>query len=302
MVKKKTFLQRLINRNFGKTAGDRTFHAFNYLFFALIAIIMIYPFIYVLVKSLTVYKIGADGIPIETFSFAAYQYFIHEKATMMALIRTFIIMFFKVLIALLVTFLMAYPLSKKYLKGRTAISMFMLITMYVSGGVIPTFILIRQTFHWTNNYLTYIIPSCVAAYNVFVVKAFLQNIPESLEEAAIIDGANSFEVFFKIYVPLSGPIVATIGLWEGVALWNNWTTGLYYFTDTSKYVFVSKLRALLSEMSSSASGDGGNQSILAMTENKKMAMIVLGILPILLVYPFVQKYFVKGMLVGSVKG
>lgn len=301
MVGKNNILQRFIKRNFGTSRSDKIFHAINYFIALVFALIMLYPFIYVLVKSLTVYDV-IDGTPKEIFSFAAYNRIIHDQQIIKSLLTTFSLIFFKEIAVFLVTFLMAYALSKKYLKGRKFISMILLITMYVSGGIISMYILITQTLNWRNNYLVYIIPSCVGAYNVFVVKAFLQGIPESLEEAALIDGANPLQILFRIYIPLSGPIIATIGLWEGVALWNDWSTGLYYFTDTSKQVFISYLRGVMTSMSTTTGGDNMDPTIMAMADNIKMAIIVVGVIPILLVYPFVQKHFVKGMLVGSIKG
>lgn len=301
MVDKNSGFQRFLRRNFGTNRSDRTFHTINYILAFIFGFVMIYPFIYVLIKSLTVYEV-VNGTPREIFSFAAYKRIINDQQIIRSLLTTFTLILIKEVTVFFVTFLMAYALSKKYLKGRKILSMMLLITMYVSGGIISTYILITRTLNWKNNYLTYIIPSCVGAYNVFVVKAFLQRIPDSLEEAALIDGANSLQILFRVYVPLSGPIIATIGLWEGVALWNDWSTGLYYFTDTSKQVFISYLRGVMTGMSTTISGDNVDESIMAMGDNIKMAIIVVGVVPILLVYPFIQKHFVKGMLVGSVKG
>ena len=163
--------------------------------------------------------------------------------------------------------------------------------------------MITQVLQWRNNFLVYIVPGLVEAYNVFVIKTYLQGIPDSLEEAALLDGANQFIIFLKIYIPLSGPITATIGLWVGVGLWNNWMTGVLYITNPEMRLLQQLLRdMLISATSTDVTGNGGDTHLMAMADNVKMATIVVGIAPILAVYPFVQKYFVKGMLVGSVKG
>ncbi len=287
---------------FGKTRSNIIFNAINYLVFFIFAFIMLYPFLYVVRESFESIEL-VDGVSTVTYSFAAYKVVLADDSIMRAFITTVVVMGIKVVLTLAVTFMMAYPLSKKNLRGRNAVLVILLITMLFSGGMIPSYILITRDLKWTNNYLVYIVPGLVEAYNVFVIKTYLQGIPESLEEAALLDGANSFQVFLRIYVPLSGPIMATIGLWVGVGIWNNWMTGVLYITDANKRLLQQILRDILIAASSTdVSGNGGNTDLIAMADNVKMAAIVVGILPIVVAYPFVQKYFVKGMLVGSVKG
>lgn len=295
-------VKNFFHRAFGKTPSTIIFNTVNYFIFLLFSVIMIYPFLYVLEKSLQSTAL-INGVPRITYSFAAYSVVLANKEVMTAFFTTVIILIIKVFFTLAVSFMMAYALSKKYLKGRKALIMILLITMLFSGGLIPSYILITQVLQWRNNYLVYIVPSLVDAYNVFVIKSYLQGIPDSLEEAALLDGANNFIIFLVIYLPLSGPILATIGLWSGVGLWNNWMTGVLYITDSDKRLLQQLLRdILISATSTDASGMGGDEHLMAMADNVKMATVIVGIIPIILIYPFVQKYFVKGMLVGSVKG
>ena len=268
MVKKNT-LRVWTRKVFGTSWKNILFNVINYLIFLLFTLVMLYPFLYVLKKSLES-TVLVDGVPQLRFSFASYWVVLQDKEIVRSFITTVIVLVVKVAVQLTIEMMMAYALSKFYLKGRKLINLLLLITMLFSGGMI---------------------------------KSFLQGIPSALEEAAMLDGANSFVIFSKIYLPLCGPIIATIGLWAGVGLWNNWMTGVLYITDSEKRLFQQLLRDILITASSSdASGMGGNDKIMAMADNVKMATVIIGIIPIVVIYPFVQKYFVKGMLTGSVKG
>lgn len=302
MVKFKSGVKAFFRNAFGSQKESVIFNSINYFVFLVFTVIMLYPFLYVLNKSMQSIVL-IDGIPKIKYSFAAYRHVLENDEIVRAFLTTVAVLIVKVFFSLLISFMMAYALSKSYLKGKKVLLMILLITMLFSGGMIPSYILITQVLRWRNNYLVYIVPGLVEAYNIFVIKSYLQGIPDSLEEAALLDGANQFVIFLKIYVPLSGPIIATIGLWTGVGLWNNWMSGVLYITDPNKRLLQQLLRdMLIAATSTDVSGNGGDSHLMAMADNVKMATIVVGILPILAVYPFVQKYFVKGMLVGSVKG
>ncbi len=294
--------RHFLKRTFGKNKGTIVFNTLLYLIFLVITVVMLYPFLYVVVKSLQTRElIGGESQIVLTF--AAYGTVLDDNSYITAFVTTIVVLVVKVILALLVSFMIAYPLSKHYFKGRKAYLVFLMVTMLFSGGMIPNYILITQVLKWRNSYLVYIFPGLIGAYNVFVIKSFLQGIPDSLEEAALLDGANPFVILFFIYVPLSGPIMATIGLWVGVSVMNNWMSGVLYITDENKRLIQNLLRdILLTASSTDVGGWGGDSELMAMAENVKMASIVIGILPIVLMYPFVQKYFIKGMLVGSVKG
>lgn len=292
--------KRFISRYFGRSAGDRTFHIINYALFLLLGAVMLYPFIHVVVESLENVQL-VDGVSKKMYNFAAYKAVLSNVEIVRAFFNTVFVMIAHVAFSLVCTFLGAYPLSKKHFMGRNALLIMLMITMLFSGGLIPTYILYTQVLKWQNNFLVYIIPGAVGAYNVIVVKSFLQGIPESLEEAAKIDGANDFLILIRIYVPLSLPIVATVGLWVGVGTWNNYMTGVLYISDNKMRIMQNILRDMLI-LSSSTDGAGGDSAMMALADNVKMATVVVGIIPVLVVYPFVQKYFVKGVLTGSVKG
>lgn len=302
MVKNKNIFKSFFRSAFGTQKESIIFNSINYFVFLLFTVVMLYPFLYVVEKSMQSIEL-INGVSTVRYSFAAYQHVLENDAIVTAFITTVLVLIIKVFLSLLVSFMIAYALSKPYFKGKKFLSMVLLITMLFSGGMIPSYILITQVLQWRNNYLVYIVPGLVEAYNVFVIKTYLQGIPDSLEEAALLDGANQFIIFLQIYIPLSGPITATIGLWTGVGLWNNWMTGVLYITNPDMRLLQQLLRdMLISATSTDVTGNGGDTHLMAMADNVKMATIVVGIAPIIAVYPFVQKYFVKGMLVGSVKG
>jgi putative aldouronate transport system permease protein len=291
--------KKIAKRYFGVNWKDRTFHFLNYLFFIIVAIIMSYPFFYVLNESLKVADVSS-GIAATARGIDAYKAILTRSGLPRAFILTVLVAFAHILIHIFVTMISAYPLSRKYLRGRKYFLMFLLVTMLFSGGLIPFYILIRDL-GLRNNILVYIIPGMFSAFDIIICKNFLQSIPDSLEEAARIDGANDLVILFKIFYPLSLPIIATIALWAGVNKWNNWMTGVLYIKDKDLWLIQNFLRNILLT-TSSTSGAVVDTEIMNLAESVKMAAIVISIIPILIVYPFVQKYFIKGMILGSIKG
>ena len=238
--------------------------------------------------------------PIEP-QLAAYRDILHRGQIWVAMRVTVLVTFLGSSIGLILTILAAYALSKKKLKGRTWINGMILFTMYFSGGIIPTFLVVKDLGmfdHLTSLY----IPSAMNVFNFIVMRTFFQQIPESLEEAAHLDGASDVKILTKIILPLSLPIIATIGLFYSVAYWNDYFNALIYIQSPDKYTLQLRLRSLLfaDELGAAGATEGiGNQ---VMAESLKMACIVVGTMPILIVYPWLQKYFVKGVMLGSVKG
>ena len=193
----------------------------------------------------------------------------------------------------------AYPLSKKYLPNRRFWIFFIIFTMYFSGGMIPNYLLINNWLKLSNTIWALILPPAMSAYNLIIVRNFFESIPDSLEESARIDGARETTVLFKIVVPLSMPVLATVSLWCIVGHWNAWYDCMLYIRDDTKYVLQYTLQRILL--------DGQVQDLdhigtKVNTETMKMASIVVSILPIMIIYPFVQKYFTKGVMIGAVKG
>jgi putative aldouronate transport system permease protein len=205
-------------------------------------------------------------------------------------------------ISLVLTFLGAYPLSKRSLPNRKLWTGVIVLTMFFSGGLIPSYLLIKNI-GLMNSVWALVLPGAVSAFMLLIVRNFIAGLPESLEESAKIDGANEIVVLFRIVLPLSLPIIATVGLYSGVGHWNAWFDSMIYIQDEGKQVLQMILRRILLEGQDVASESGsGSHAAVVNSETVKMAALIVSILPILLVYPFLQKYFVKGTLMGSVKG
>ena len=199
----------------------------------------------------------------------------------------------------LVTVMTAYPLAKANLPYRRVIMMFIVFTMYFSGGMIPKYLLIKEL-GLRNNFLVYILPCLITGFALIITRNFFMSLPAELEESAKIDGATNFRVLFSIFLPLSLPVVATISLWYCVAHWNSWMDNMLYVTEKSLYVLQYVLQTIL--ISGQTIDMEQAVDVVVHTETMKMAALVLSLIPIVCTYPFLQKYFVKGMMVGSVKG
>lgn len=297
---KNSVFTRFLKRIFGTTAKDITFNLVLYLFIIAFLVIMLLPFVYVIAESLRSKKL-INGNPTEIYSFAAYAKVLENQSIFRAYLNTIFTTVAGTLAAVALTTVGAYPLSKKMLAGRQFFIVYVLITMLFSGGLIPFYVLIRNVLNLSDNYLVYIVVGATGAFNIFIVKGYFQGIPNELSESASLDGAGEFRIFFSIYLPLSKPIIATVALWVAVGKWNDYMTGLLYVNDSDKWLIQNILRGMLSKATSS-SGIGGDASLQALAESTKMATVVISIIPIMLVYPFVQKYFTKGVMLGSVKG
>lgn len=201
----------------------------------------------------------------------------------------------------LIMYLMgAYPLSKRSLPHRKFWTWVIFFTMYFSGGLIPSYLLIKNL-GLLNKFIVLILPSAVNVFTLLIVRNFLQMLPEDIEESAKIDGAHELQVLFKIIVPMSKPIIATVGLWTAVCHWNDWFQALIYIQDESKVVLQLVLRRILIE-ESFENFDYSSANMQVNTETMKMAMLVFSVTPIMCVYPFLQKHFIKGTMIGSLKG
>ncbi|ELA75390.1 ABC transporter permease [Enterococcus faecium EnGen0002] len=195
---------------------------------------------------------------------------------------------------------MAYGLSRKYLFGRGFVNFLVVFSMLFSGGMIPTFLVVRSL-GLVNSYWAMILPVAVNAMNMIIMRNFFQALPDSLEESAKMDGCTDFGVFFKIMLPLALPSIATISLFYAVTYWNTYMTAILYINDSSKWPIQILLRQIVI-VSSGMQAESSAVDVIPPAQTVKMAVIVIATVPMLIVYPFVQKYFVKGALVGSVKG
>ena len=266
----KTYLKSV----FGKNPSDIRCNVILYLITLIFLAVLIAPFVYVVTESFRSRQL-VNGLPVEVWSFSAYKSVLGNSNIFRAYINTIVVTIVGTAVAVALTTVGAYPLSKKELPGRQAALIYVLITMLFSGGLIP--------------------------FNIFVVKNYFQGIPAELSESASLDGAGELRIFFSIYLPLSKPIIATVALWVAVGKWNDYMTGLLYIKSQEKLLIQNILRDMLSK-ATSTSGIGGDSSMQALAESVKMATVVVSIIPIMLIYPFVQKYFTKGVMVGSVKG
>ncbi|MBD0379517.1 carbohydrate ABC transporter permease [Paenibacillus sedimenti] len=289
--------------NYDKTFGNRMFDAVNYTLLLIIAVVCVLPFVYVLAISFTspseVAKGGLILFPKE-WSLSAYKYIFSTDTLMRSMLVSIYITVVGTFINLLFTALMAYPLAKKQLRGRQTILLAVLFTMLFSGGMIPTYFVVKGL-HLTNTLWSLMIPSAISAFNLIVLKNFFQEIPDGLEDSAKIDGCTDLGVLFRIVLPLSLPAMATFGLFYAVAHWNQFFNAIIYINDNAKWPIQVLLREIIM-LAQSRIGDTGFDEAEIQPLTIRMAVIVFATLPILIVYPFLQKHFTKGVLLGSVKG
>lgn len=288
------------------STSRKVFMVFNYFILIVLALLCLVPFINVLAISLSDKAIAATGevwLWPKGFTTSIYSYLLQKQPFWQA----FLIALERVAlgggIGVVVTMLTAYPLSKtkQQLKGRTLYAWFFFITMLFHGGLIPTYSLIRDL-KMLDSVWALILPRTINAYNIVLMLNFFRQIPPDIEEAATIDGANQFQIFSRIYLPVSLPSVATISLFVIVAHWNAWFDGLIYMNSPAKYPLQSYLQMIIIQSADAAvQADYGAMAELS-DRTLKCAQIIVSVIPILCVYPFLQKYFTTGMTLGSVKG
>ncbi|MBQ6289920.1 carbohydrate ABC transporter permease [Aristaeella hokkaidonensis] len=238
------------------------------------------------------------------FETTAYQAIFSDKSMTRSLVFTIIITVVYTLFSMIMTILMAYPLTKKRLRGRNFFSFLALFTMYFSGGIIPHYLNIKELGLMDSPWAL-ILPGMLSTYNMIILKSFFQTLPNELEEAAIIDGANDFQVLLKVYLPLSMASLATLTLFYAVGKWNSFQDALYYIQTKAYQPLQLKLYHIIkgSQAVDVAALEGGASTVAtSVSESIEPASIIFATLPILVVYPFVQRYFVAGVTIGAVKG
>ncbi|WP_168120467.1 carbohydrate ABC transporter permease [Paenibacillus sp. HB172176] len=291
--------------NYKKSASDKVFLSIVYSSLLLLSITTLIPLMQAITISLSppevVNSYGFHLLP-SKFDLTGYERVFHYNVIWTAYGNTIMRTLLGTMITLVLTFLGAYPLSKRALPNRKLWTGIIVLTMFFSGGLIPSYLLIKGI-GLMNTMWALVLPGAVSAFMLLIVRNFITALPESLEESAKIDGANELVILFRIVLPLSLPIIATVGLYSGVSHWNAWFDSMIYIQDESKQVLQLILRKILLEGQDVASESGsGSHAAAVNSETVKMAALVVSILPILFVYPFLQKYFVKGTLMGSVKG
>ena len=288
------------------TRGEKVFLVINNIVMVLLCAAMLYPVLFVVGRSVTP-EIERALHPLRlipsTFDWSGYKFILSSGSN---IINSYMTTIMRTLIGttlnIAVTTLLAYPLSKQYYPPRKALTALIVFTMWFSGGLIPSFLL-NKSLGLLNNFWVYILPSMVNAFNLIVMRNFFSQIPDSLEESAKLDGANDLRVFFSIYLPLSTAAIATITLFYAVYHWNSWFDSMLYMNRKEMWTMQYTLRQLIDSATvTDITVVGSAMDFIPPAETVRMATIVIATVPILCVYPFLQKYFVKGMLVGSVKG
>ena len=275
----------------------------------LLTLAAIVPFVLLIIASFTDNNVAIT----EGFSFFpskwstdAYQYIANEKDTMLrAYGITIVVTLIGTTLGLLISVMLAYSLANSDLPGRNFMTFFVTLTMLFNGGLVPTYLIYTNVFHIKDTLAALIVPNLLMnGFNVILIRNyFATGVPTVLYEAARIDGASEFYIFYRIALPLSKPILATVGLLMGIAYWNDWQNGLYYLNDTSLYSIQNILNRINENISFLASNSTSGVKISDLpTSTIRMAIAVIGILPIVCIYPFFQEYFVRGIAVGAVKG
>lgn len=290
---------------------EKKFNMLGTVILTILAIIALMPIIMIVIASFSDEKAllsnGYSYFP-KAWSLDAYYYMLNQGKT---IFRAYGISIFVTITgtvgSVLVTTMLAYPMSRKNFKYKNVLSFFVFLTMLFNGGIVASYMMWSNIFHIKNTVWALIFPNYfVTAFNVFLVRNFYSNnIPEALIESAQIDGATELRIFWRIILPLSVPTVATISLFTGLCYWNDWVNGLYYIRDAKFYGIQNLLIKIMNNIEFLKSGSSnllgtGNMNLPG--SSVRMAMAVIGILPILFIYPFVQKYFIKGVVIGAVKG
>ncbi|MCI9218898.1 MAG: carbohydrate ABC transporter permease [Lachnospiraceae bacterium] len=282
-----------------KWKSDKAVDICNYVILSIILVICVFPLLYVISVSLTpiteVHKNGGFLVIPRAITLDAYKTIIDQRMLPRAMGITAYITILGTVINIVATVIMAYPLSKRKLAGRRFLIPFIIFPMLFSGGTIPTYLLIKNL-NMIGTYWALMIPGAVYTYNLLVVKAFFENLPEELFESARIDGANEFYVLWKIVVPLSKPVIMTMVLFYAVGHWETYFDSIMYLPDQNMQTLQVVLRRMLTPNAEM------NADITIPTMTLQMAMVVFTTLPIIVIYPFIQKYFTKGIMLGAVKG
>lgn len=282
-----------------------------YISLILLMIVTLYPIIYIFsvsVSSTTAYESGrVVFLPVE-FNLEAYKVILKAGTIPRSFLNSVIYTVLYTVVSLFMTTTMAYPLSRS--KDRVAFKGFfskiVIFTMFFNAGIIPNYLVVKGL-GLMNSMWALILPTAISTYNLVVMRSFFEGIPIDLEEAAFIDGANEITIFWKIMLPLSKAALATVGLFYGVYMWNSWFNAMLYLQSDTKFPLQLIIRQIImqNQMAAELAAMGDTSMLTEQTTNSvslKYATLFLSILPMLIVYPFIQKYFVKGVMVGSVKG
>ena len=280
------------------------FDMVNLTFFVVLSVITVYPFInavaYSFSDGMAAYLNNVTVYPAK-FTLSNYEAIFNDpnmtRAFSISILRTTM----GIIIHLMVTGMASYALSKRYVIGRKYWILFFLIPIYINGGLIPYFVIVRSL-HLINNFLVYVLPTAFSSYELLIMKTYFESLPPDIEESAVLDGAGMMTVLIKIIIPISAPIIATIVLFHGVFQWNSWFDAMLFVTNTRMHPLQMILqRILFEEMASAMTKATAARTTNVTPETIKMTALVVSMLPILCVYPLLQRYYVKGIMIGAIK-
>lgn len=287
-----------------KTFGDRVLDAFVYTSLLLFAVSTLLPFANVFSKSVSeewAVVSGKVGLYPVGFQLETMRYVITSNEFIRAFLISVGITLVGTLLSIILTAVTAYPLSKRNLPGTGAILVLFIFTMMFNGGIIPNYLLIRKL-GLINDLWSLVLPAMISVFNMLVIKSYYESLPESLEESAKIDGARNVTILFRIILPLCGPVLATIALFYAVYYWNDFFHPMLYLSSPSLKPLQLYLRDIVMDADTSSATKTADELMNVSPEGIRAATVIASTVPILLVYPFLQKYFIKGVLIGSVKG
>ncbi|AZV48662.1 ABC transporter permease [Bacillus halotolerans] len=286
------------------TKAGRVFDVCNILFLGGVGAITILPFLYIIAGSFaTEAELAQRSFFIfpKTFTLDAYRYVFSTPTFIRSMGVSIFITVVGTAVQLFFTFTMAYPLAKRHVKGRNLLLNLVIFSMLFSGGMIPTYLVVKSL-GLLDSYWALILPMAINPFNLIIIKNFFQQLPQELEESAKIDGCSEIGVFWRIALPLSKPVIATFALFYAVGIWNDFFHALLYINDSAKWPLQMVLRQVTILSDLTATNGDTMQNTIPPEQGIKLAVIVIATIPILAVYPFLQKHFAKGMLIGSVKG
>lgn len=287
------------------TASYRAFQVVNAIIMTLVVVMTLYPFVYLIAQSFSseaaIYAGKVNLFPVE-FTTQTYKLVLSKPEFYRYYGNTILYAIVGTLISVSATAVLAYPLSKPKLRLNKFFIPFVLFTMYFGGGLIPNYVLVAQMMHMRDTMWAIVIPGAISAFNVILVKTFFAGLPNEVEEAATVDGLGTFGIFARIVLPLSKPILATMVLFSMVALWNDWFSASLYLQTKDKWPVALYLRQIIDSATGTNEFSSADSAAAQIAATIKSTAMILTSLPVICIYPFVQKYFVQGMLIGSVKG
>ena len=286
------------------TTGDIIFYIIDYFIIALVVIVTLYPFVFIFSASISdSAALGRGEVWIfpKGFNLDAYKIVLDDKQVWTSYGNTIWYVVVGTAINMILTTLTAYPLSRKKFSGRNKIMMFIAFTMFFSGGLVPSYLLVKEL-GLMNTRWAIVVPAGISTWNLIIMRTFFESIPQSLHEAATIDGCSEIGIMTRIFLPLSLPVIAVMVLFYAVGHWNSYFSALVYLNDQNLYPLQMHLRKILIQFNQNEMLEQLTQGRDVVGQSVRYATIIVSTVPILLIYPFLQKYFVKGVMLGAVKG